>query len=60
VDEVIDCFSALPTGVATRLSKVNYKIPKWETFYKCLCLIYEIEAFYHAITDKEENIEYKI
>jgi hypothetical protein len=60
VDEVIDCFSALPTGVAARLSKFNYKVPKWKTFYKCLCLIYEIEAYYFQINEREENIEYKI
>lgn len=58
LDEVVDCFSALPTGVATRLSKVKYDLPKWKTFYEGLCLIYEIEAFYHQHNDKDIDYEF--
>lgn len=49
MDEVIDCFSALPTGVAAKLSRHDYNLPKWKTLYEAFCLIYELEDFYYTI-----------
>ena len=43
IDEVIDNFSALPTGVAEKLSKHSYSASKWRAFFNSLCLIYDLE-----------------
>ena len=43
IDEVIDNFSALPTGIAYKLSGHTYSTKKWKVFFDALSFIYEVE-----------------
>ena len=42
-DDVVENYASLPVGVASRLSKKQYKEEKWDIFYKCLCMMYDVE-----------------
>ena len=46
-DDVVDNFSSLHVGVASKLAQHTYTESKWQQFYASLCLIYEIEDLWY-------------
>lgn len=58
LDDVVDNFSVLCTGVAQKLSKYTYQEEKWYLFYECLKLVYEIESIlYEKLDYNEERVD---
>ena len=62
LDDVVDNFSSLAAGVASKLSVHAYESPKWRKFFDCLCLVYDIEDhFYSKMSEKDRlNFECKL
>ena len=58
LDDVVDNFSVLPTGVAMKLAQNTYTHSKWKVLYDSLCLIFDLEHFYFC--KKEAEVSFRI
>lgn len=57
-DDVVDNYSSLSVGVATKYAVNTYTGVKWESFFQGLCLLYEVEdlLFSRLSTLDRENL----
>lgn len=57
IDDVVDNFSSLSTGVVDRLAR-PYNEPRWRTFFECLCFIYDLEGqFYELLKGDDDDLD---
>jgi hypothetical protein len=55
MDDVVDNFSVLSTGVACKLAQRGYKEARWRQLYEAICLIYKLEARFYEGMDVHER-----
>lgn len=56
LDDVVDNFSSLNLGVAQKYAVHSYSENKWNTFYKALCTLHDLEAtLYSRLTSLERE-----
>ena len=54
---MVDQFSSQHHGLAKKLSKVNYSLPKWKQFYDSLVFLFEIERELYETEVRETSKE---
>lgn len=61
MDDVVDNFSVLSTGVACKLAQRGYKEARWAKLYEAMCLIYKMESrFYEALREHEKDDSFRL
>ena len=56
LDDTVDQFSNIVSGVAATLAKTNYSKKEWSLFYESIIYLYNYERMlYNKLTSSEQN-----